>query len=105
VVCEHLEAGLADVAGRLRVALAVLFEQGEGGGHILAAGAGQAGGVGLVVGQQQGNLTILVLTLRALVRLALQMLLLFIGITKLISKNQIYGTRTVSIKIRITGTQ
>ena len=53
VVGEHLEAGLTDVAGRLRVALPMLLEEGEGGGHKLAGGAGQAGGqpvfLGLVV--------------------------------------------------------
>ena len=76
VVGEHLEAGLTDVAGRFRVALPMLLEEGEGGGHKLAGGAGQAGGVGLVVAEQEGDLGVLVVTLGTLVGLAHQMLLL-----------------------------
>jgi hypothetical protein len=79
VVREDLEADLADVAGRLGVALPVLLELGEGGGHVRAAGTGQAHRVGLVVGQQLGHFTALVPALGALVRLAQQMLLLVKG--------------------------
>ena len=72
---EHLEADVADVAGRLRVAFPVPLEPGQGGGHVRAQLALHAGRVGGVVGEKHGDLDVLELALGTLVGLLDQQVL------------------------------